>query len=404
VIILTGLLFNNKNMSNLTWRYRYDIRSLDDFPVQNATTVTLSTWDYDIRETITTSKTFIIENWATIEFVGWDPFISGIVYTGVGQLFSWTDFSWFTLDHMFISTPLWTIFNINNAAAVNSQIFIQDSVFIDCLSVWVIKNISQFSGYFNAFQDIWQWFDFESVRLLNLSQTTVNSWKNQNTSMFTFDWDIDSIQFNSMEYIPNTNESVFDFKLAANIWGSSFTWNIYNNSLWGDLFASLSRNQTDKFINFNSNSWIPASIVFWNMHISTQQNVTASQNAVVVVNDSSTGGTNIWDELWDTSRFTFDSSLWRFTYTWITDTNVRIISSTSLERAVSGSNLIQTLHLLNGSEIAWSKTGTKNWQPTNITSISDVVLTTWDYIELAVVNTESSWGISITTSNFIINS
>jgi len=36
---------------------------------------------------------------------------------------------------MFISTPLGSIFDVNNVSPAGSQIFIEDTVYVDCASV-----------------------------------------------------------------------------------------------------------------------------------------------------------------------------------------------------------------------------------------------------------------------------
>ena len=389
-------------MSNLKWLFEITINSIDDFPVQDATTITLNTWNYSIRDVLVTDKQFILADWAIVEFLWWDPSISGLVYTWTLAAFKGEDFVSFTHDHVFISTPLGTIFDMDNVSPVWAQIFIEDTVYIDCAWIWVVKNIAQFSGYFNAFTDIWQGFDLDSVRLINIAQSTSNGWKNEVSTMFTFSWDIDSIQLNGIEYIPDSNESVFDFKVWANIVSANITWNVFNKTLSGTLFAAWSRNQTDIFLNFDANSGMSKSIVFGNMYLWTTEQVAITQNVISVVNDATTWWANIWTELWDTSRFTFDSTLWRYTYIWLEIANVEIISTTSLEKQWGGSDYIETILLLNWLEIIWSAIGTDNTNPTSVTSIWDVEIDTWDYLEIGVRNTDSSSNINISVSNFII--
>jgi len=188
-MVLIGLLYNIKNMSNLRGLYKREIRSMDDFENQDADFVYLETLsDYDIRTTLITGKQFVIPDWGVVEFVGFDPFISWVVYTGTDSAFIGGDFLGFTFDHMFISTPLWNVHNIDKVSSTGSQVFIEDTVYVDCAWVGTARNIAQYSGYFNSFQDIWQGFNLESVRLINIGQSTVNSWKNEVSTMFTFDW------------------------------------------------------------------------------------------------------------------------------------------------------------------------------------------------------------------------
>lgn len=390
-------------MSNLRGLNNIVINSMDDFPVQDATTVTLSSFEYDIRVTLVTDKQFILENWAVIEFIGWDPSVSWLVYTWTLAAFKWTDFIVFTHDHVFISTPLWTIFDVNNVSAVAAQIFMEDTVYVDCSWIWIVKNIEQFSGYFNAFVDIWQWFNLESVRLINISQSTSNSWKNEISTMFTFDWDIDSVQLSVIEYIPNSNENVFDFKVWATIAWANITSSVYNKTLWWGLFAAWSREETDEFINFDANSWMPASIVFGNMTIPSVKTIIITSIWVpVIVNDANTGWTNIWTELWKTSRFTFSSSLWRYTYTWIEDVTVIVTSSSSIEKSWWGADTLSTLIAKNWIAVPESISTTENATATSVTSTAEIALSTWDFLELMVRNDTTTIDIDINTSNFII--
>ncbi len=385
-------------------KFEIIIETESDFPVQDATTITLNTWNYNIRDTIVTNKQFIIPIWAVIEIIGWDPFISGIVYTWTLWAFKGTDFLWFTHDHVFISTPLWSVYDINNASPVGSQIFMEDTAFVDCNSIWIIKNIAQFSGYFNAYTDIWQWFNLDGVRLTNLSQCQFNTWKDQVSSvMFTFDWTIDAIALHNIEYIPNTNENVFDFKTTATIWWSTITANIFNKTWWGWLFAAWSDDETTPELKFSANSNIPESIVFGNMTLPSIETVAITTIWVpVIVNDTSTWWTNIWTELWNTSRFTFISSLGRYTYTGLEDVNVWVSVSCTIEKSWGWADIISTIIAKNWVAIPESKSVTQSGTPTTVESIANVSLVTWDFIELMVQNDSTIVDIDVDISNFII--
>lgn len=69
------------------------INSEADFPTQDASTITLEeNTGYFIGSTVTTAKTFTIENNASITSI--NGFFSAIVYTGTGTLFNSTGVSW----------------------------------------------------------------------------------------------------------------------------------------------------------------------------------------------------------------------------------------------------------------------------------------------------------------------
>ena len=70
----------------------YLIETEADFPVQDATTITLSTGVYNLNAVIVTSKRFIVANGSSVIFRGGDAFVHGIVYTGSGDMYTVTDF------------------------------------------------------------------------------------------------------------------------------------------------------------------------------------------------------------------------------------------------------------------------------------------------------------------------
>ena len=238
-------------MSNLPWIFRYNIRSIDDFPIQDATTITLNSWEYYLESTLITSKQFIIPDGAVVAIRGWDPFVSWIIYTWVLSCFKGLDFVSLTNDLIFVSTPIGEVFDFNNIASVEAQMFMTDSVYIDCAWIGITKNIKQFSWYFTSFQFIWQGFNIDWIRFTNLSQSSTIFWNNEVTTMFTFTWSIEWIQFNWMEFVPNANESLFDFKVWAIIDSANINSNVFNSTLWGALFAAWSRDQKDPNLFFN---------------------------------------------------------------------------------------------------------------------------------------------------------
>ena len=128
-------------MSNLPWIFRYNIRSIDDFPIQDATTITLNSWEYYLESTLITSKQFIIPDGAVVAIRGWDPFVSWIIYTWVLSCFKGLDFVSLTNDLIFVSTPIGEVFDFNNIASVEAQMFMTDSVYIDCAWIGITKNI-----------------------------------------------------------------------------------------------------------------------------------------------------------------------------------------------------------------------------------------------------------------------
>ena len=380
----------------------YNIRTADDFPVQDATTITLN-WVYNIQSTIVTSKRFIIADWTVANLKWIDAFLSWIVYTWTWDMFTFSNVASFSLTSVFITAPISNkLYNCTNASPTWASVFIISSALFDIPDFWIIQNIAQYSWYFNAFTDIGKWMVLESCDIVWFEQSQLTGWKNEPTAMITLDWTMTSFWMNWCPFTTDSNESIFDFKSTLIIQNWTVVWCWDNDALWGSLFALWSKDEKDINFSFQSNSNMPDSIVFGNMYLWTTEQVVVTQNVISIVNDANTWWTNIWTELWDTSRFDFDPTLGRFTYIWIEPTNVEIISTTSLEKQWGWSDYIETLFLLNNIEVIWSAIWTDNNNPTNVTSIWDVVMDTWDYLELAVRNIDSGSNINISVSNFII--
>ena len=120
-----------------------------------------------------------------------------------------------------------------------------------------------------------------------------------------------------------------------------------------------------------------------------------------LVNDATTGGTNIWTE--DVSeRFTFDATTGRLTYIGVEDTNVSVTISSTLEKVGGGTDQIGTVISKSGIAIAQSLAITETGGPSNVTSIADFDLANADYIELSVVNQDSTSDIIVSLCNFIV--
>jgi len=157
VITVIGLLYKYKNMSNLRWIDVISVRSMDDFPAPVAWVITLTSGIYNISVTLVTSNRLVIADGAVVSLIWTDPFLSGFVYTWTGDFISWWNFLSLTHELIFISTPLWKLFNVTNASPTAAQIFVINTVYVDVTDIWILKNIDAVLWYFNAFQDIWQW-------------------------------------------------------------------------------------------------------------------------------------------------------------------------------------------------------------------------------------------------------
>ncbi len=402
-MIQIGLLYNYKNMSYLPWLNVTQVRSIDDFPAAVAGVITLPTGTYSLQAVIVTWNRFVIPDGAVVQLRGLDAFIGWIVYTWTWDMFTFSDILSLSFTETFMTCPTASkLYNVTNATLSLAQIFIINTAIFDVADWWSIEKVTQFTWYFNAFTDIGNWIVLDWVDIISFNQINVDLWKDNTTSMFTVDWTTTSFNMSNVTFWTKTNETVFDFKSTLVVWAATIVWCTYDQTWWWDLFAAWSKDQTDVNLNFSANSNMPRSIVFGNMNISSTETVAIASTWVpVVVNDTTTSGTNIWTELWNTSRFTFDSSLGRFTYTGIEDIVLNVITSSSVQKSWGWADIISTLIAKNGTAIAESISTAQSSTPTSLVSIADVSLVTWDFIELMVQNDSTTTSIDIDVSNFI---
>lgn len=391
-------------MSNLGWLNVTAVRSMDDFPAPVAWVITLTTWTYSLQAVLITTDRFVIPDWAVVQLRGVDAFIGWIVYTWTWDMFTFSDILSLSFTETFMTAPLASkLYNVTNISLSAAQIFIINTAIFDVPDWGLIERVTQFTGYFNAFTDIWQGIVLESVAFTSFLQTLVNGWKNEVwANMFTFQWTTWDLLLSAMPFSVGSNENMFDFKSTwtyDNMVVNACT--LSQSSTWW-IFAAWSEDETNINFNFSANSNMPESIAFVNMTLASAQTVAITSIWVpVVVNDTTTGGTNIWTELWNTSRFTFNASTGRLTYIWLEEINVAISASASIEKSWGWADIISTLIAKNWTAISESISTTQNNTPTSVGSIADVALVTWDFLELMVQNDSTTVDIDIGRSNFI---
>ena len=233
----------NDFMQSINGDNTYLIEQESDFPVQDATTITLSTGLYNSNATIVTSKRLVIPAGANVFIRGTNAFYAGIVYTGTGNFISDEDFSSISFIETFISCPASgsSVFNIVPSTTKTGSIFFVRSSLVDCDNIGTIKNIDNVSIDFSAFTDIGSGIVFDSVRLIAILNTQSNSWKDQVTSHITVQGICEQFISNGFATKPESNETIFDFKSTLTIDTSSITASPVSLVNGGSVFASGSK-------------------------------------------------------------------------------------------------------------------------------------------------------------------
>lgn len=290
------------------------IESESDFPNQDATTITLENWLYTIADVIATFKRFVVPDWHAVSINSTSAFLWWLFYGWAWAMFTWNVIIALDFNETFVTCPLWTLFNINGGG--QAQVFITNTVIFDVVNLWNLSNLVQFTGYFNAINDIWIWFNCDSVDIVWFIESRYDEWRNVGTSIFTFNWTMSSIAFWFNEFKPKSNDFIFDFKSTLILKNATINWCSYNkDSGWG-LFAPWSKTQVDPEFKFTGNSKMPDSVA--DTELSLRDNLT---NTIINVINTPELVAGVWVD--SAQRFTTTAS-GRATYTWFEDISLSI--------------------------------------------------------------------------------
>lgn len=260
------------------------VESMDDFPAPVEGVITLESKLYCINASVTTSDRFAFPSGSIVRLEGSDAFRVGITYTGVGAMFTGTDFASFSTAQTEFSFPNGTLFDIQPETPQTGRIFLLNTFSIDGSGLGIVKNISSFALTLTAFFDIGTGLTLDSVGSILFTNTRAALWKNQSISMFTFQGIINEVVFSSALFSPGSNEKALDIKSTATIGSGNVTGCPFNHA--DRIFASGSKDQTDPHWSYAANSNLPDSTVFGDM---AQNNVTetttiATQGVAVSAN------------------------------------------------------------------------------------------------------------------------
>lgn len=368
-----------------------------DLPAPVAGKITLASgYTYVIRGMITVADTIVIGS--NCAMVGFDRFTDFINYTGSGDMFAYSGSGSIKFEELGFICTNGRVFNISGNT--NETFVITNCYIASCAKVGLINDIRttvfrsfsvvaasdpttpglQFTGTctsFNMDNSLWQGFatgttaiDFGAVIFDRIQVSTGNR----------FD-------------IGTGAKGISGLINSGNI--SSGGGGVISNSIFEGAGTYLNN------INPNDLRWE----VFGNKGISsTSYNgyITLVNNATNTVISAANTPVLLTATTWAdqiTARFTMLTS-GRLTYIGLDDKVFNINARVSIE-PVSGTNVtISSYIALNGTPLAYTQASARasNGSPASITMISEVELSTNDYIEIFVENNDNSTDLLITAS------
>lgn len=371
------------------------IRSMADFPAPSGGVITLQNGVYNIDAALVTSDRFVIPDGSVVLFRGSDAFSSGITYTGIGTMFTGTDFVSFSLIESFYSAPNGTAVDFQSTAPSGFNFFMITAVFIDCVTLGTFKNATTMGFEFSAFQDIGIGAIFDTFDLFAMAICQCNSWKNQTTSMFTFQGANNELQMSNFATRPKSNESVFDIKSSSTMDVASITGSPVNLLELGSVFAAGSKNQTDINWNFIGNSNIPDSMA--GLFTSFQNNALVTTIAMV---DTPVKINAVWlEDSIITERFTFNSN---GTMTYIGLESIDISIGAIATFNITGTKQLSLYVAKNGSVASSTQATAEVKNDVQMTVFGTISVVTNDTIELQVENNTDAVNPTVTFSTMKI--
>jgi len=367
------------------------INSTADFDIQDSTTITLeSDTNYTIGENISTSKRFILQSDVSVS----SKINTLLEYTGTGDMFTGVDFGIFEISsiklrcvsanqifNLSASSPLTTSFIIANVSSLGIT---KVGTFEDIGGI-LLNTVVFFTGL--ADDGITLIGDIGSVVISDSGIATSNA------SLVGLDFTTSLISL----AVNIRNFSVFGVSGTIAISGLTNSDNIVSGlvaSITGCQFPSpitpLSGiSESDIRFEFLSCPPVADSTKSADAFLSSSQTVTIGTAGVFVA----ISGVNWSSDI--SERFTISSS-GIATYNSEVPTLSQISITSTLEKVGGGTDLIELAVAINGTFSNKTISGTKNKDPTSVTSIGIFDLVENDTIQAFVANIDS-------TSNLIVS-
>ena len=357
---------------------------------------------YWILDSITTSNYYTIDTGVIAHFQGWDGSGAILEYTGTGAFFRGEDFVSFGFtEAVVLGDGTNSPFEFNPVSNTGWSLFLQSSTILNFADGGTLNNGNTFAGNFFAYFDMGGTISLSNMSKVICTTAQLNEWKNNSISMFTFDGTIGSVLFSAVTFDPESNETVFDIKSTSVVGSASITGCPVNLSLGGGVFAAGSDDQSEPSWKFAGNKNIPDSTSIAHLTLGNETVTISSVGVPVIVNDTNTGGTNIWTNL-DTERFTIDTSTGEVEY--IGEEDIRILPdcTATVEKVGGGNQEVGIYIVLNGALQLPSLSTTQNPQPTFVNAKDLVTISTGDIFQIAAINLGNANDIEFKRANYII--
>ena len=240
------------------------IQSAGDFPAPIGGKIQLENFRYIIDTNLVITDTLVFPSTGGCELsstlLGG---VSTLVYGGVGNMFEGTlsPTSVIVLNKLECSAPTGTMFSVSGTGGLGALGLRNTNIF----NVAALGTLTSLSFSFNSglVALIGTGWNFVNTSLVSIIDVTMTSWGNiPGTVMISFSGTIDVIQINSCRLDPGSNEFALDFPVGLTINVSA---EVNNGAITQNPFAAGSRDQTDRYINFDKNSGVPDSQVIGTM-------------------------------------------------------------------------------------------------------------------------------------------
>jgi hypothetical protein len=355
------------------------VNSESDFPVQDASTITLATnTQYFLGGVVNTAKTFTINDGVTLASI--NPFATNLIYTGSGTLFNAANANW-GLKNIGFTCANGTIFN---SSGTGKTFTMENVLCFSATNVGTFTNIDiilQTSGVFNVSAQ-----GLVMAGAINIFSVDKMHLDGTNAAFVAIDLGVatfDDLEINDLEAEGISGSiAIKGAAASANINANRIA-TVTNSTLNGNLITPISGiANTDIRWSFTSNSGVSDTIEDALVSLSNSVTETVITTAGVPVKVLGT---------WVVEReslFTCDTT---GKCIYIGERDITLpVGITSTTSAVSGTNKsIKTYLAVNGTVVANSgvKNRVSSADPKNSTVLWQPTLSTNDYLETFIENT-----------------
>lgn len=377
----SSALRTNEKSQIVTQTNAFVIESMDDFPDSVSGVITLPDGVYSINAILITSDRFVIPDGGAVTFVGEEGFTQGFVYTGSGDFFTANDFVVFSINQIFLSTPLGTIFDITPASASTAGLFLDTMSIVDTDTLGTISNIDTVSIINVGFLDIGQGLVLNDINTFAMLFSQFKGWKNETSTMFTFDGVFDILSIAVIFFEVMSNETALDIKTTSTVNNGIVSSSGFDISSGGIALSPTGKDQSDINFRYSGNTNVPDSTT--SGYTSFQGNATVT--VISVINTPVKILATYVEDATVTERLIFDAT-GKITYIGLEDKAITVNASFKVDPAVPAIKDFAIYVYKNGVQVAQTKASSASAKGTQITLFGLIPMVTNDFIELFIEN------------------